>query len=118
MDSRRARWFGLIAVGLAIAIGITFFSPFASGSPDGLERVAEDEGFLEEAEGPSYNVIADYAFPGIADERLATALAGVVGVLIVGGVGLVIGYGPRILRRRSGSGGGTAATNAGTGQGA
>jgi hypothetical protein len=118
MSTQRRRWLGLLAVGLAIALGITLFSPFASGSPDGLERVAEDEGFIEEAEDPSYNIIADYVFPGVENERLATILAGVVGVLIVGALGLAIGYGPRLLRKRAGADRSPAMTNAGTGSGA
>jgi hypothetical protein len=95
---RHKGWLSLIAVGIAVALGVTLFSPFASGSPDGLEKVAEQEGFLEEADEPSYNFIADYAFPGVADERLATVLAGVAGVLIVAALGLAVGYGPRLLR--------------------
>jgi hypothetical protein len=65
-----------VAVGLATAV-----SPFAAASPDGLERVAEDHGFLAAAEsrqGPA----TDYAFPGIGDERLATGLAGFAGTLV------------------------------------
>ena len=40
---------GLVVVGLAIALGVAFLSPLASSDPDGLERVAEDEEFLDEA---------------------------------------------------------------------
>lgn len=84
-------WGMLIAVGVGIAILVTFFSPFASGSPDGLERVAEDEGFIDEGQDAPYEVIADYAFPGIENEAVATVLAGIIGVLIVAGIGLGIG---------------------------
>jgi hypothetical protein len=65
-----------VAVGLATAV-----SPFASASPDGLERVAEDQGFLSEAQ-PREGPAAGYAFPGIDDERLATGMAGFVGTLV------------------------------------
>jgi cobalt/nickel transport protein len=34
------RWW---IVGLIIALGLTVISPLASGWPDGLERVAEDQ---------------------------------------------------------------------------
>jgi hypothetical protein len=77
------RWFTVFALAVAIGLG-TAFSPFASSSPDGLEKVAEDKGFLDrgrlapvQEEAP----VPDYAFPGIADARLATALAGFVGTL-------------------------------------
>ena len=114
------RWLGLIAVGIGIGLGIAFFSPFASGSPDGLERVAEDEGFLEEAQGSSYDIIPDYAMPGVEDERVATVLAGIVGVLIVAALGLALGYGPRLLRRQAfdENGDDGALTSSGAGSGA
>ena len=84
-------WAMLIAVGVGIAILVTFFSPFASGSPDGLERVAEDEGFIDEGRDAPYEIIADYVFPGIENEAVATILAGIIGVLIVAGLGLGMG---------------------------
>lgn len=84
-------WAMLIAAGIGIAILVTFLSPFASGSPDGLERVAEDEGFIDEGRAAPYEVIADYAFPGIENETVATILAGVIGVSIVAVTGLGIG---------------------------
>jgi hypothetical protein len=90
-------WIALIAVGLGIALFITLFSPFASGDPDGLERVAEDKEFLEHAEDPSYEIIPDYVVPGVENERVATILAGVIGVLIVAGVMLGLGA---LLRSR------------------
>ena len=100
-------WLGLIGVGIAIAIGIIFFSPFASGSPDGLERVAEDEGFIDKAEDSPYDIIPDYAMPGVEDEGAATVLAGIVGVLVVAAIGFALGYGPRLLRRSADDGDGT-----------
>lgn len=90
-------WWLVLGVGLAIALAITLFSPFASSHPDGLEKVAEDKQFLDEAEDPGYTIIPDYTFPGVENEHLATILSGVVGVLIVAGLALGIGY----LARRS-----------------
>ena len=87
----------LIGVGLLIALALTLISPLASPWPDGLERVAEDQGFLDLGEEPAYELIPDYVLPGIQNESLATILAGIVGVLLVFGVGLGAGY---ILRRR------------------
>lgn len=85
------------------ALGITLFlafivSPFASSSPDGLERVAEDKGFLERGEiEPTFvSPIPDYAWPGVRNEALATSLAGVFGTLVVFG----LGYGLAALYRR------------------
>ncbi|AQS59980.1 PDGLE domain-containing protein [Desulforamulus ferrireducens] len=72
-------WFGL-AISLLVA---ALLSPFASPLPDGLERVAEDHSFLQIAEGQEVisSPIPDYLIPGLQNEMLATALAGVVGVL-------------------------------------
>ncbi len=92
-------WIAVTAVGIAIALGITMFSPWASSNPDGLERVAEDKGFVDEGNDPAYKVIADYVFPGIENERVATVLAGAVGVVIVTGVSLGAGFGLWALSR-------------------
>ncbi len=83
--------------GLAIAIVVALFSPLASPHPDGLERVAEDLGFIERAQEPFYEVIPDYVFPGISNEALATIAAGVVGTLIVYGVAVGLAA---LFRRR------------------
>ena len=71
-------WLGL-AISLLVA---ALLSPFASAFPDGLERVAEDYGFLQTAEGQEAinSPIPDYVMPGIQNEGLATAVAGVLGV--------------------------------------
>ena len=90
-----------VALALAVAIGLaTAVSPFASASPDGLEKVAEDKQFLESGKLHSMqedSPIPDYAFPGVENERVATGLAGFVGTLAV----FAIGYGLAwTLRRR------------------
>ena len=69
--------------GYFIALAVTPIAPFASSSPDGLERVAEDQGFMHTAKDAPYSVIADYVFPGVANEALATVIAGVIGVTII-----------------------------------
>lgn len=73
-------WFGVLAVSLLVGGGLSLF---ASSSPDGLERVAEDQGFLDVSRQSFVALIPDYVMPGIADERLATALAGIVGTFAV-----------------------------------
>ena len=80
-----SRTIGLVAAGLGIALLITLFRPLASSSPDGLERVAEDKEFIDKAEDAPYKVIADYAFPWVENEDVATVLAGAMGVLLVAG---------------------------------
>ena len=78
-----------IVLALAVSVGLALgLSPYASSSPDGLERVAEQQGFLDM--GRTHAVqghapVPDYAMPGIDDPRLATGLAGFVGTLAVFG---------------------------------
>jgi cobalt/nickel transport system permease protein len=81
--TRSATGSGWIAAGLMIALAVAFASPLASSHPDGLERVAENHDFLDEAEDAPYTILPDYTIPGISGEALTTILAGVVGVLIV-----------------------------------
>jgi ABC-type Fe3+ transport system permease subunit len=91
------RTWWIAGVGLLIALAVTVISPLASAWPDGLERVAEDHGFLDLGEDAPYEIIPDYVLPGVQSESLATILAGMVGVIIVFGVALGAGY---VLRRR------------------
>lgn len=90
-----------ILFGLAVAIVLAVvLSPFASPWPDGLEKIAEVQGFLEKAEGEPLisSPIPDYAWPTINSEGLATSMAGVSGTLIVFG----LGYGlASLIRRKS-----------------
>jgi hypothetical protein len=90
-----SRLFTVIA--LAIAIGLaTAASPYASSSPDGLEKVAADKAFLEQGRVHSDSPAPDYAVPGVADARVATGLAGFAGTLLVFG----FGYGIAAVARR------------------
>jgi len=84
-------------IALLVALLMAFISPFASSSPDGLEKVAEDKGFIEEAAETPYELIADYLFPGVENEALATILAGIIGTLVL--FGLAYGV-ARLLRRK------------------
>ena len=85
-------------IGLLLALAVALISPLASSAPDGLERVAEDKGFIETAKDGPYSLIADYVFPGVGNEAAATILAGIVGTVILFG----LSYGvARLLRLRS-----------------
>ena len=76
----KSKWW-LIA--LVVCLAVATISPLASSSPDGLEKVAEDKGFIGLAEDSPFEIIADYAFPGIENEALATMLAGWLGTLVL-----------------------------------
>lgn len=80
------------AVGLALALALAIASPLASSHPDGLEWVAEQNGFLSSAQGPLFKIIPDYALPGVSSQALATILAGILGTLLVFGVAFGVAY--------------------------
>lgn len=90
----RGAW---IAGGLAVAVIVVVAAAmFASEDPDGLERVAEDQGFEGAAQDSPFALIADYVFPGL-DGPIATVVAGVIGVVVVFAVVWLVG---RLLARR------------------
>lgn len=107
---RRVPLLVFIGLALAVAVGLgTAASPWASPSPDGLEKVADEAGFLDRATGNAVqdeSPIAGYAFPGIGDERVATGVAGFVGTIGVFAVACGIAW---LLRRRRGRAGEAAA---------
>jgi len=92
---RKLKWW---YIALVICLAVAIISPLASSSPDGLEKVAEDEGFIEEANDSPFEIVADYAFPWVENEAAATILAGILGTLLVFG----IAYGAaRLVRART-----------------
>ncbi|MCE5208517.1 MAG: energy-coupling factor ABC transporter permease [Chloroflexi bacterium] len=88
---------GIIIGGSLIALALAIISPIASSHPDGLEWVAEQHGFLETAREALYNIIPDYALPGISNPALATILAGIIGVIIV----FLVSYGVGRAEKRA-----------------
>jgi hypothetical protein len=104
-------YLGLLIVGIGIALLITLFSPLASSEPDGLEKVAENEGFITAAEDAPYEVIADYVLPWVDNEDVATILAGMIGVFVVAAISLAAAF---VLWRARGS---RRSTAGGTGPG-
>jgi cobalt/nickel transport system permease protein len=81
--SRSASW---IWAGLVLALGVAALSPLASSSPDGLEWVAGEQGFLARGLEPLYEVLPDYTVPLIENEAVTTIVAGAIGTLVVFGV--------------------------------
>ena len=89
----------LVVTGVLVALllaGVVSF--YASTSPDGLNRVAEDKGFSQtqtrhHGDGSPF---AGYGTKGVGDERVSKGVAGVVGSLIV----LVLAGGVTLLVRR------------------
>ena len=101
MDGRATQLFWRFAVdknkkflisGFVVSLflaGVVSF--YASSNPDGLEKVAEDIGFIATAEEHTYadGALADYGVKGIENERASVGVAGVIGVIgtaVVGGL--------------------------------
>jgi hypothetical protein len=75
-----------IFIGLVLAVLISaVLVPFASQMPDGLEKVAAEQGFAaKESDNPAVAApFADYRIPGIASKNLSAAASGIIGVLAV-----------------------------------
>ena len=91
--STKALALGILLVSLVLAGVVSFY---ASSSPDGLEKVAEDEGFSQTAEDSAVadGPLADYD-AGLGDDRTSVGVAGVVGVLVTLGIGTGIAYAVR-----------------------
>jgi cobalt/nickel transport system permease protein len=89
---------GWVLGGLAAVLVVLLLAPFASADPDGLERVAEDLGFLERGQGAPYEVIPDYTVPFLGETAVSTVVAGVIGALVVAGLLILL---TRALRRRT-----------------
>ncbi len=89
-DRTATVWF--IVGGVLVALLLAFVvSRYASGSPDGLERVAADKGIDTEVTDHALGdwPFADYSTRGIDDEGLGTGVAGVIGV----GVTFAVAFG-------------------------
>ena len=85
-----------IVSGIVLALLVVLLAPFASGSPDGLEWVAGQAGFLDTAVNAPFQILPDYTIPGLGETGLSTILAGIVGALVVAAVTFGLG---RLLRR-------------------
>ena len=82
-----------LAGGLLVAIGLAMLvSGFASSSPDGLNKVAEDHGFAANARQHLFEngPLAGYAVKGVSNDRLSTGISGLIGVLVTFGIGLAL----------------------------
>lgn len=83
-DRQRGR--GWIVVGALISLAVVLISPLASASPDGLERVAIDLGFIDKGADAPYQILPDYTLPFLGESSLSTIAAGIVGLFLVGGI--------------------------------
>lgn len=89
-----------IGAGLIVAFALAFFvSPYASSQPDGLNKVAADEGFDSGARDHALDdsPLAGYGVDGVENAKLSKGLSGVIGVTLT----FAVGYGALTLVRIS-----------------
>ncbi|UQX01516.1 energy-coupling factor ABC transporter permease [Streptomyces sp. RerS4] len=96
--STRPVWITGLVAALVLAGFVSFY---ASASPDGLEKVAADQGIDAKVEehAAADSPLADYSVKDVDDARLSGGLAGVIGV----GATVVVGTGVfwAVRRRRA-----------------
>jgi len=84
----------LIGIGealITVAALALLLSPFASGDPDGLERIADDLGFLETGQSAPFEILPDYTIPFLGETGMSTIIAGIVGAVLVMGMLILLG---------------------------
>ena len=91
MISNKKFYLGALFVSLLLAGVVSFY---ASSNPDGLEKVAENIGFIETAKDHSIadSPLADYGVKGVDNERLSVGLSGVIGVIGTAGISVGLFY--------------------------
>ncbi len=94
-QSRIGRWWWLIGLAIA-ALVVIILAPLASADPDGLNKVAEDHGFIGTARDAVYHLIPGYRVPGL-EGSVSKIAAGLIGVVVVFAIMLLLG---RLLARR------------------
>ncbi|MFE1749886.1 energy-coupling factor ABC transporter permease [Streptomyces anandii] len=94
--SHRKLWITGLLASLALAGFVSFY---ASASPDGLEKVAHDQGIdkKEERHASAGSPLAGYGVKDVSDARLSGGLAGVIGVGATVVAGSAVFY---VVRRR------------------
>ncbi|MFF5704515.1 energy-coupling factor ABC transporter permease [Streptomyces sp. NPDC012794] len=109
--STRTLWLTGLATALVLAGFVSFY---ASASPDGLEKVAADQGIDSKVEehAAAGSPLADYSVKDVSDARLSGGLAGVIGVGTTVAVGTGVFWTVRRRRARDLTATSTAAPSA------
>jgi hypothetical protein len=85
MAVRKGVWM-IVGIGLAVSLVLAgVVSYYASSSPDGLEKVAGDIGFIDSAQDSAVanSPLSGHAVSGVDDGRLS---GGIVGVALVAAI--------------------------------
>ena len=82
-ESGEAGGKGWIAGGVLLVLAVLLIAPFASRFPDGLEWVAEEQGFINSALETPYAILPDYTLPFLGETAVSTLAAGLIGALLI-----------------------------------
>ncbi|HWQ13226.1 MAG TPA: energy-coupling factor ABC transporter permease [Roseiflexaceae bacterium] len=95
-EQHAAGGYGWVVASVGVTLVVLLLAPLASVDPDGLERVAQDLGFIARAEAPPASLLPDYTVPFLGSTPLSTIAAGALGALAVAGATLLLA---RAIRR-------------------
>jgi cobalt/nickel transport system permease protein len=106
--SRRTLWMTGLVASLVLAGFVSFY---ASANPDGLEKVAHDQGIdkKQDRHAAAGSPLADYGLRNVSDARLSGGLAGVIGVGVTVVAGSAVFWAVRRRRTEDASPAGTGA---------
>ena len=82
MKISNRKFFAAALLVSALLAGVVSF--YASSSPDGLEKVADDVAFIETAKEHTFGdfTLSDYGISGLENARLSVGFAGLIGVIV------------------------------------
>lgn len=96
----------VLIVGMVLSVVLAgAVSFYASSSPDGLESVAEQQGFADTGEesAAADSPFADYGVSGLRDGRWSVGVAGLAGVAVTAGLAFLVFRGLAARRESDGT---------------
>ena len=96
-----------VVVGLLVAVTLAaVVSQWASSEPDGLNKVAQDQGFASTEEDHTFDdsPVAGYEVDGVENEVMSKALSGLLGVVVTFVIGAGLFAMMRVRRREEAGG--------------
>lgn len=89
-ESGTAGGHGWVLGAVVLILLILLISPFASSFPDGLEWVAEQQGFIGTAKNAPFELLPDYTLPILSETASSTTLSAGVSTIIAGLIGALL----------------------------
>jgi cobalt/nickel transport system permease protein len=99
---KRVSTLAFVIIGIAAAVALVIFlAPNANPNPDGLEKVAADQGIDSEVRGHALadTPLADYGVSGVDNRYVGTWVAGLTGVAVTFAIGAGVVFVVRRARR-------------------